>query len=233
MSVLEIRQLCKRFLGIEALRDVSFSVGEREIVGLIGPNGSGKSTLFNCITGVYQADNGAVFFNSREITAAKSYQIALAGLSRSFQMVQVYPKLTVRDNVLVALQEHQERSTLGRLIRSTKVRNADRMANSRAEEVLTTLNLLSLANTAVGVLSYGQRKLVEFAAILMPDPKLVLLDEPAAAINPTMINRMKTHIVDLRKMGKAVLMVEHNMDLIMDICDRIVVLDHGQKIAEG
>jgi ABC-type branched-subunit amino acid transport system ATPase component len=233
MSVLEVCGVGKRFTGVEALSEVDLTVEQGEIVGLIGPNGSGKSTLFNCITGIYRVDEGSIVFDGIDITYGKPHQAALAGLSRSFQMVQVYPRLTVRENLLIAIQEHQERNALARLVRSATVRQAERTAKWRADEILGSLNLVTLRDLPVGTLSYGQRKLIEFAAILMPDPKLVLLDEPAAAINPTMINRMKGHIRNLRAMGKAVLMVEHNMSLVMDICDRVVVLDHGRIIAKG
>jgi ABC-type branched-subunit amino acid transport system ATPase component len=233
MSLLVIRGLCKRFFGLEVLRNIDLEVEANEIVGLIGPNGSGKSTLFNCITGLYRIDAGRVTYDGRDITGLKPHRVSLGGMTRSFQMVQVYPALTVTENLLVALQEHQERHALARLLRTPAVRRAEAIARERAASVLRDFDLLRMAEAMAGTLSYGQKKLVEFAAVLMPDPKLILLDEPAAAVNPTMINLMKAHIRRLHAAGKAFLLIEHNMNVVMDLCERVVVLDHGEKIAEG
>lgn len=233
MPLFEVVRLSKRFFGLEVLRDVDLCVNEGEIVGLIGPNGSGKTTLFNCVTGLYPMDAGKVIFRGRDTTRARPDQLALAGLARTFQMVQVYPSLTVRENLLLALQEHQERGVLQRLFWLPSVRRNEALAASSADALLADFGLTRLAEAPAGTLSYGQRKLVEFAAVLMPDPVLILLDEPAAAVNPTMIEKMKEHVRRLNAEGKAFLVVEHNMDVVMDICDRVVVLDHGIKIAEG
>lgn len=231
--ILDIRGLTKHFYGVAALSDVDVAILPNEIVGLIGPNGSGKSTLFNCITGIHAIDSGRVEFDGSDVTNATPYEISLRGLTRSFQMVQIYPHLTVLDNLLIAIQEHQERSFAGRILRTKRVREAEAVARQRAEFALGEFKLDAFRDAPAGILSYGQRKLVEFAAVLMPDPKLILLDEPAAAINPSMINQMKAHIRKFKAMGKTVVLVEHNMNLVMDICDTIVVLDQGRKILEG
>lgn len=233
MSLLRASGIRKRFYGLEVLRGIDLEVHPHEIVGLIGPNGSGKTTLFNCITGLYSIDAGDVVYNGRDITGLSSYKVALAGLTRSFQMVQVYAGLSVTANLLIALQEHQERNPLARVFRTRSVREAERASIERAHMILADFGLLHLKDRDAGELSYGQKKLVEFAAVLMPDPVLILLDEPAAAINPTMINMMKSHIRRLHSAGKAFLMIEHNMNVVMDICHRVVVLDDGEKIAEG
>ena len=190
------------------LVDVDFSIPPNRIVGLIGPNGSGKSTLFNCITGIYRADRGRVIFAGCDITQSSGDQISLQGLTRSFQMVQIYPQLSVLSNLLIAIQEHQERSVLGRILRTGKIQQAEVVAMERANYVMKEFGLESLRDVPAGVLSYGQRKLVEFAAVLMPDPKLILLDEPAAAINPTMINQMKQHIREYQRLGKTVFLAD-------------------------
>jgi len=174
-----------------------------------------------------------VAFRGRDITGAATHRIARRGVGRTFQLVSVFPRLSVLDNLRTFLQQHQEESVLARLVRAPRVRRLEAAATARAMALLDSVGLAGRANAAAGSLSYGQRKLLAFAAALMPDPQLVLLDEPAAAVNPTMINQMKDQIRGLHRQGKTVLLVEHNMDVVMDISQRVVVLDHGQKIAEG
>jgi neutral amino acid transport system ATP-binding protein len=233
MPLLEVRGMQKNFLGVKALDDVNLHVNGGEIVGLIGPNGSGKTTLFNCITGQYQPDNGQVVFGGRDITRWPSHRIALSGLARTFQLVQIFPGLTVRENLLVALQEHQERNVLARYFRFPSVQRGEVYARQRADQVLAEFGLSEKSQDLASTLSYGQRKLLEFAAVLMYQPEIILLDEPAAAVNPTMIENMKAHVRRCNRDGTAFLIIEHNMSVVMDICRRVVVLDHGIKIAEG
>src|SRR5206468_2881662 len=161
------------------------------------------------------------------------HRVARLGVARTFQQVSVFPRLSALENLLVFLQQHQEEHTLARLIRTPRLRRLEVEAVERARRLLDLVGLTDKADAAAGSLSYGQRKLLAFAAALMPDPDLLLLDEPAAAVNPTMINQMKSHILALHRQGKTVLLVEHNMEVVMDISQRVVVLDHGQKIAEG
>ena len=153
--------------------------------------------------------------------------------SVTFQHVSVFARLSALENLLVFLQQHQEEQLLARLLRTPRLRRLEAEAIERARTLLALVGLAGRASAPAGSLSYGQRKLLAFAAALMPDPELLLLDEPAAAVNPTMINQMKEHILALHRQGKTVLLVEHNMDVVMDISERVVVLDHGQKIAEG
>ena len=233
MPLLEVRALVKRFLGVTAVEAVDLAVEPGELVSLIGPNGSGKTTLFNCVTGYLGADGGRVLFRGRDITGAAPHRIARQGLARTFQQVSVFGRLSALENLLVFLQQHQEERLLARLLRTPGLRRLERRAVARARELLDLVGLGERADAPAASLSYGQRKLLAFAAALMPDPDLLLLDEPAAAVNPTMINQMKDHILSLHRQGKTVVLVEHNMDVVMDISRRIVVLDHGQKIAEG
>jgi ABC-type branched-subunit amino acid transport system ATPase component len=232
-ALLEVRGLVKRFLGVTAVGGVDLTVAPGELVSLIGPNGSGKTTLFNCVTGYLAADGGRVLFRGQEITRAAPHRIARLGLGRTFQQVSVFGRLTALENLVVFLQQHQEENLLARLVRTSGVRRFEAEAVARAHRLLDLVGLGAKADAPAGSLSYGQRKLLAFAAALMPDPELILLDEPAAAVNPTMINQMKDHILTLHRQGKTVVLVEHNMDVVMDISQRVVVLDHGQKIAEG
>ena len=233
MALLEVRGLIKRFLGVTAVDRVDLSVERGELVSLIGPNGSGKTTLFNCVTGFLPADGGRVTFKDRDVTGAAPHRIARLGLARTFQQVSVFARLSALDNLLVFLQQHQEEQLVARLLRTPRLRRLEMEAIERAHGLLALVGLDGKAGAPAGSLSYGQRKLLAFAAALMPDPDLLLLDEPAAAVNPTMIEQMKDHILTLHRQGKTVLLVEHNMDVVMDISERVVVLDHGQKIAEG
>jgi branched-chain amino acid transport system ATP-binding protein len=233
MTLLEVHGLVKRFLGVTAVDGVDLTVERGELVSLIGPNGSGKTTLFNCITGYLAPDGGRVLLGGRELTQAPPHRVARLGVARTFQQVSVFPRLSVRENLLVFLQQHQEERLLARLVRAPRVRRLEAEAVERARALLDLVGLGARADDLAGSLSYGQRKLLAFAGALMPDPDLLLLDEPAAAVNPTMINQMKAHIRALHRQGKTVLLVEHNMDVVMDVSQRIVVLDHGQKIAEG
>ena len=233
MALLETRGLTKRFLGVTAVDAVDITIETGELVSLIGPNGSGKTTLFNCVTGYLAPDAGRVRLNGRDVTGVAAHRIARLGVGRTFQVVSVFARLSALENLLMFLQQHQEERVLARLVRTPGVRRHEAAAVERAMTLLASVGLAARADAPAGSLSYGQRKLLAFAAALMPDPDLVLLDEPAAAVNPTMINQMKEQIRALHRQGKTVLLVEHNMDVVMDISQRVIVLDHGQKIAEG
>jgi ABC-type branched-subunit amino acid transport system ATPase component len=233
MALFEARGITKRFLGVTAVDAVDLTVEAGELVSLIGPNGSGKTTLFNCVTGYLAPDAGRVLFRGHDVTGVAAHRIARLGLGRTFQLVSVFPRLSALENLLTFLQQHQEESVVARLVRTPRVRRFEAAAIDRVRTLLESVGLAARANAPAGSLSYGQRKLLAFAAALMPDPDLLLLDEPAAAVNPTMIQQMKEQIRALHRQGKAVLLVEHNMDVVMDISQRVVVLDHGQKIAEG
>jgi ABC-type branched-subunit amino acid transport system ATPase component len=231
--ILQVRGVRKSFGGIAALDGVDLDIGDGELVSLIGPNGSGKSTLFNCITGVMRADEGAVRFRGRDITAARPDEISRAGVGRTFQDVRTFGTLTARETLLTFAQQHQPETLLQRFARTATVRRHEREAEVRADRLLELIGLTRLRDEPSGSLSYGQRKLLGFAAALVPEPALVMLDEPAAAVNPSMIERMKEHIRTFHSTGTSFLLVEHNMDVVMDLSDRVVVLDVGRKIADG
>jgi ABC-type branched-subunit amino acid transport system ATPase component len=233
MALLEIRGLTKAFFGLTAVDNVDITIEQGELVSLIGPNGSGKTTLFNCVTGFLEADAGEVYYRGRDITNAPAHEIALLGISRTFQQARIYRRLSVLENLLMGIQQHQGESTLDRVLLTRQVKRLEKEATDRAEELMDFVGLTHLREAPAGNLSYGQYKLLVFAAALMPDPDILMLDEPAAAINPTMINRMKDHMVELNRAGKTIFFIEHNMEVVMDICERIVVLDAGRLIAEG
>lgn len=232
-TMLETRGVSKHFLGVTALENVNITIREGDLVSLIGPNGSGKTTLFNCVTGFLKPENGQVLFQGIDITGSKPHRITLLGISRTFQNVRVFPSLTVTESLMTVLQQHQEDSIIRRFFRTPKIRRYEAEAKERAEALLEMVELTRLKDEPTGNLSYGQRKLLEFAAALMPNPDLILLDEPAAAVNPTMIERMKAYIRALNDEGKTILIVEHNMDVVMDLSQRVIVLDAGEIIAEG
>ncbi|HEV8308207.1 MAG TPA: ABC transporter ATP-binding protein [Methylomirabilota bacterium] len=233
MVLLETVDLTKRFFGLTALDKVSFRVGRGEIVGLIGPNGSGKTTLFNCATGILPVSGGRIRLKGEDITNHATHAIALKGVSRTFQIIRIFPQMTVMDNMLLAIQQHQGERIVSSILRTPGVRRLEREARERASELLDFVGLAARRDDLAAHLSYGQQKLLEFIMAFMPKPEIVLLDEPAAAVNPTMIEKMMDHIVQLNREGYTFCIIEHNMDVVMELCHRVVVLDHGETIAEG
>ena len=213
--ILEVRSVVKRFGGVAAVNHVSLALEKGRIYGLIGPNGSGKTTLFNCITGVDHVDEGEILLNGRRVDRLKPHQIFHRGVGRTFQVIRVFSELTALENLLVV----------------TTADYAD--ARRRAEELLARVKLERLAGEFAGNLSYGQQKLVEFIRVLMTDPELILLDEPAAGVNRTLLNDLLDAVRALRDQGKTVLLVEHDMKVVMGLCETVFVLDHGEKLAEG
>jgi ABC-type branched-subunit amino acid transport system ATPase component len=224
-ALLEVDALTKVFGSLRAVDDCSFEVAERSVTALIGPNGSGKTTLFNMITGYLRPDSGQVRFRNREVTGLDSGRLYRAGLSRTFQQARVFPHLTVVEN-LVAAGGHSWRQ----LLTTARVSRADR---ERADRLLTEFRLEPVADLEAAELSYGQRKLLEFAAVLMSDPALVLLDEPTAGVNPVMIETMERHIRERHAAGTTFLIVEHDMSFVMRLCDPVIVLDQGHRLVTG
>ncbi len=213
--ILEVSGVTKRFGGVTAVNRCSLSLARGKIYGLIGPNGSGKTTLFNCITGLERRDEGEVHFKGGRIDGLKPHQVARRGIGRTFQIIRVFPELTALENLLVVTQGPFE------------------AARRRAEELLRFVTLDRLQNEYAGNLSYGQQKLLEFVRVLMTDPELILLDEPAAGVNPTLLNELLAAITGLRDQGKTILIVEHDMKVVMGLSETVFVLDYGEKIAEG
>ena len=216
--------LTKRFGGVAAVADCSFAVPEGTITALVGPNGSGKTTLFNLLTGYLRADAGSMTFADRRFRRPDPTRLYRAGLTRTFQQARIFPQLTLVENLVVAI--HQP----WRAILRRAVPRSDR---TRALELLEQFELAGHAHAQAGSLSYGQKKLLEFATVLMGEPRLVLLDEPAAGINPLMIEAIERHVRELHARGLTFLIVEHNMNVVMRLCDPVIVLDHGAKLAEG
>ncbi|WP_052433250.1 ABC transporter ATP-binding protein [Streptacidiphilus carbonis] len=222
--LLEVRGLARRFGGVAALDDCSLTVRRSTVTGLIGPNGSGKTTLFNVVTGYLRADAGQILLEGRRVARPDPARLYRRGLCRTFQQPRVFADLSVLENLLIA--SGRRRAALA----GPRVRADDR---DRAEALLAEFSLAGLADDPAEELSYGQRKLLEFAALLMSSPSLVLLDEPTAGVNPTMVRTMERHIRARHAAGTAFLVVEHDMNLVMRLCDPVVVMAGGRVIAQG
>ena len=227
MALLEVDQLTKQFFGLPALNRVSLSVEPGELLGVIGPNGSGKTTLFNCVTGVLRPTAGHVRFKGDDITGLSADLVHRRGISRTFQLIQLFPEMTVIENMLLAAQERHG-TLLGRLIRREGTEAA-----RHARDLLEYLGIVDLGERLASNLSYGQQKLLDFGMALMSRPEVILLDEPLAGVNPTMINKLVGHIQALNAQGHTFVVIEHNMEVVMSLCRRIVVLSQGERIAEG
>ena len=211
--ILEIQDVRKSFGGVHALAGCGFSVGEGEIVGLIGPNGSGKTTLFNTIVGYLPLDGGRILYRGENVTGLPPYQIARKGIGRTFQVTRIFPKMTLMENVTLP------------------TRNV--AAGDRAHELLELVGLADLRDEYASDLSFGQQRLLSIIQVLMLDPGLILLDEPAAGVSPVMQKKLLELIHYLNEEGRTFLIIEHNMDVVMNNCERVVVLSMGEKIAEG
>jgi branched-chain amino acid transport system ATP-binding protein len=227
-AVLEVRELSKAFGGVHAVNGVSFEVRAGEILGLIGPNGSGKSTLFNCILGQLAPSSGEVRVDGRAITGMRPCDLNRLGIGRTFQLLQVFPQLTVRENLVLAGQEHQG-SMWTRLLGPR-----DAGLTAAAERMIEFFRLTALAGERAGALSYGQQKLLDVAMAFMAGPRLVLLDEPAGGVNLTMLAGLRERLRAINESERATFVViEHNMEFVMSLCTRILVLAEGRIIAEG
>jgi ABC-type branched-subunit amino acid transport system ATPase component len=223
-SLLSVSGLTKRFGGVAAVNGCSFEVAEGTITALIGPNGSGKTTAFNMITGYLPADSGQVVFAGQPVRRPDPTRLYRAGLTRTFQQARVFPALSLIENLTVAIS--QPWRTLLR-------RSVSEQGRERALSLLEEFGLERLAGRQARELSFGQRKLLEFATVLMGEPRLVLLDEPTAGVNPVMVEQIERHVRDLHERGLTFLIVEHDMHLVMRLCDPVIVLDRGATIKQG
>jgi branched-chain amino acid transport system ATP-binding protein len=227
-TVLEVHGLEKRFGGIVAVAGVSFALNEGEILGIIGPNGSGKSTLFNCILGQLTPTAGEVRLDGNAVTGMRPCDLNRLGVSRTFQLLQIFPQLSVRENLILAGQEH-EGTMLSRLFGPR-----DAGLTARADEMLGFFRLGHLADALAGGLSYGQQKLLDAAMAFMAGPRLALLDEPAGGVNLTMLASLRDRLTAInRELGSTFVVIEHNMEFVMALCHRILVLAEGRIIAQG
>jgi branched-chain amino acid transport system ATP-binding protein len=232
-SLLLVEDIVKRFGGLTAVDNVSFTVEANSITGLIGPNGAGKSTLFNCITGIVQPDSGIIKLDSTHIQGKSPTQIAQHGLGRTFQTPKIFRGMSVRENLAFAAPEQCGERPVSALIHPQTVSDEETTIQSRVEDTLGFLSLDHLADEYASGLSGGQRKLLELGRVLMLDPDLILLDEPMAGVNPALTDELLDRLHDLINRGRTILLIEHDMDLIMNHCDRVVVLHNGQTLASG
>ena len=231
--LLEVKQVGKVFGGLKALEGVSLEVQEGEIFGLIGPNGAGKTTLFNLVSGTFPVSAGQIFFQQREISLFPDYRICQLGIARTYQNIRLFGKMTVLENVMVG-RHSRTRSGLGSiLLRLPRERAENARSRKIAEEWLEFFHLLAKKEEKASNLAYGEERRLEMARAMAAEPSLLLLDEPSAGMNPQEVRDLNELIRKIRKQGKTIFLIEHNMRVIMDICDRIAVLDFGQKIAEG
>ena len=225
-ALLDARGVVKRFGGLTAVDGVDISVGAGELVGLIGPNGSGKTTLFDCLSRVSAIDSGSISFDGVDITRRRPHEVARLGLARTFQLIRVYRELTVSENMELSIQ--WRRIGTARLFGRT-----DAATRRRVESLLEFLMLSRLRHERAGALSGGQRRLLEIGMALMSEPRLLLLDEATSGVNPTLVAEITDRLKEVNSNGVAILLVEHNVGFVAELCHRVVVLDRGAKLAEG
>ena len=232
-SLLQIRCLSKRFGGLPALSQVSFSVAAGRVTALIGPNGAGKTTLINCLTGVLRPDGGEILFAGGNLAGLPAHRIARLGISRTFQNLRLFPRLSVLDNVLCGLTPQAGDSLLQALLRPPGLRHRERRLRLTAMEALDQFGLADKAALPAGILPYGDKKRLELARAFVSQPMLTLLDEPVAGLNPEETAEIAGLIRQMRLSGKTMVLVEHDLELVMGVSDHVVVLDGGSRIAAG
>jgi branched-chain amino acid transport system ATP-binding protein len=223
----------KRFGGLQALSEVSFSIRAGEIYGLIGPNGAGKTTLFNVLTGIYAPDAGSFTFDGAPLAGLKPHEVTARGIARTFQNIRLFANLSALENVMIGRHVRTKAGVLGAILRDRATRDEEAAIERRAAELLEYVGIARRANDPAGSLPYGDQRRLEIARALATDPKLLALDEPAAGMNSTETAALKPLLERIRSGGVTILLIEHDVKLVMGVCDRVLVLDHGEKIAEG
>jgi branched-chain amino acid transport system ATP-binding protein len=232
-TLLEARGVGKRFGGVQALADVSFSIRRREIYGLIGPNGAGKTTLFNVLTGIYAPDAGEFAFDGAPLARLAPHQVAARGIARTFQNIRLFANLSALENVMIGRHVRTRAGVVGALLRDRATRAEEAAIARRALELLDYVGIRARANDAAGSLPYGDQRRLEIARALATEPQLLALDEPAAGMNPAETRALRALLERIRGDGVTILLIEHDVRLVMNVCDRVLVLDYGEKIAEG
>jgi branched-chain amino acid transport system ATP-binding protein len=232
-ELLEARGVGKRFGGVQALADVSFAIRRGEIYGLIGPNGAGKTTLFNVLTGIYPPDAGGFVFDRAPLAGLGPHQVAARGIARTFQNIRLFANLSVLENVMIGRHVRTRAGVLGALLRDARTLAEERAIERRALELLEFVGIRGRANDHAGSLPYGDQRRLEIARALATEPKLLALDEPAAGMNPAERQALGALVRAIRGTGITILLIEHDMRLVMKVCDRVLVLDYGERIAEG
>jgi len=231
--LLEIAGIRKRFGGLQALDDVSLSIHPGEIVGLIGPNGAGKTTLFNVVTGLYRPESGHVRLDGINLLSHSPHQVAASGMARTFQNIRLFANMSARENVMVGRHVRTHAGVWGAVVRNRATRDEERAMAERAQQLLVYVGLAGRENVLARHLSYGDQRRLEIARALATDPKLLALDEPAAGMNPSETRQLDELLQRIRADGVTLWLIEHDVRLVMEVCDRVVVLDYGRKIAEG
>lgn len=229
MAILKIEHLVKRFGGLAAVNHCNFEIRENSVTSLIGPNGAGKTTLFDLISGFLEHDSGEIYFNGNPITGFSAFRRAQLGIGRTFQAIRIFPELTALENILLGMRERKDNFFSLFLSR----RNFEQELKRRAFELLERIHLHDKANTLAANLSYGQQKLLEIMRTVASGASLFLLDEPAAGVNRTMLHSIIAVIKELKAQGKTIVIVEHDMGFVMELSERIIVMDYGKEIAEG
>ena len=233
MAQLELKNISVRFGGLHALSDLSFTIGDGKIVGLIGPNGAGKTTVFNVLTGVYQASGGDVLFNGKTILGNNPHKIFKKGIARTFQNIRLFSMMTAMENAMVARHCRTKKGVIGSIFRTKSQQKEEAEIREKAFEALTFMGVEKHADDVASNLPYGSQRRLEIARAIASDPKVMLLDEPAAGMNPAETSKLMEDISRISELGIDVLLVEHDMKVVMGVCDHIVCVDHGVKIAEG
>ena len=233
LELLMAKGISKRFGGVHALADVGFTINHGEIYGLIGPNGAGKTSLFNVLTGIYAADSGEFMFDGLPLAGLKPNDVAERGIARTFQNIRLFANLSALENVMIGRHVRTHANVVGAILRDSRTRAEERSIEKRAYELLEYVGVVKRANALAKHLAYGDQRRLEIARALATEPKLLALDEPAAGMNATETASLKNLLGNIRRDGTTILLIEHDMKLVMSVCDRVLVLDYGKKIAEG